>query len=49
MMAGSMRQRGRGTWELRVYLGLDPETDFALVKIDSAAGLPTYVILRPTK
>ena len=26
MMAGSMRQRGRGTWELRVYLGLDPHT-----------------------
>ena len=26
MMAGSMRQRGRGTWELRVYLGLDPDT-----------------------
>ena len=25
-MAGSMRQRGRGTWELRVYLGLDPDT-----------------------
>jgi integrase len=23
MMAGSMCQRGRGTWELRVYLGLD--------------------------
>jgi hypothetical protein len=26
MMAGSMRQRGRGTWELRVYLGLDPDS-----------------------
>jgi integrase len=26
MMAGSMRQRGRGSWELRVYLGLDPDT-----------------------
>jgi hypothetical protein len=25
-MAGSMRQRGRGSWELRVYLGLDPDT-----------------------
>ena len=25
-MAGSMRQRGRGCWELRVYLGLDPDT-----------------------
>jgi integrase len=25
-MAGSMRQRGPGTWELRVYLGLDPDT-----------------------
>ncbi len=25
-MAGSMRQRGRATWELRVYLGLDPDT-----------------------
>ena len=25
-MAGSTRQRGRGTWELRVYLGLDPDT-----------------------
>jgi hypothetical protein len=26
MMAGSIRQRGRGTSELRVYLGLDPDT-----------------------
>jgi integrase len=26
MMAGSMRKRSRGTWELRVYLGLDPDT-----------------------
>jgi hypothetical protein len=26
MTAGSMRQRGRGTWELRAYLGLDPDT-----------------------
>jgi hypothetical protein len=25
-MAGSMRQRGRGTWELRVYLGLDADS-----------------------
>jgi integrase len=25
-MAGSMRPRGRGTWELRVYLGLQPDT-----------------------
>ena len=25
-MAESMRQRGRGTWELRVYLGLDPDS-----------------------
>jgi hypothetical protein len=25
-MAGSMRQRGRGCWELRVYLGLDRDT-----------------------
>lgn len=25
-MAGSMRQRGRGSWELRVYLGLNPDT-----------------------
>jgi integrase len=24
-MAGSVRQRGRGTWELRVYLGVDPD------------------------
>ena len=26
MMTGSMRQRGKGTWELRVDLGLDPDT-----------------------
>jgi integrase len=26
MMVGSMRQRGRGTWELRVYIGVDPDT-----------------------
>jgi hypothetical protein len=26
MMAGSIRQRGRGTWELRVYIGLDPDS-----------------------
>ena len=26
MIAGSMRQRGPRTWELRVYLGLDPDT-----------------------
>jgi hypothetical protein len=26
MMSGSMRQRGRDTWELRVYIGLDPDS-----------------------
>src|SRR5688500_13905238 len=25
-MAGSVRQRGRGAWELRVYLGIDPDS-----------------------
>lgn len=25
-MAGSMRQRGKGKWELRVYVDVDPET-----------------------
>ncbi len=25
-MQGSMRQRGEGSWELRVYLGRDPLT-----------------------
>lgn len=26
-MAGSIRQRGHDTWELRVYIGVDPETN----------------------
>ncbi len=25
-MAGSLRQRGEGSWQLRVHLGRDPET-----------------------
>jgi hypothetical protein len=43
-MAGSMRQRGKGTWELCVYVGLDADTGrrrYATARCAAPAGKPS--------